>query len=42
MASRSRNTPFEGWDVRGAAVMTIVGGRIVHLLDAAERGSERS
>jgi dihydroorotase len=42
MASRSRNTPFEGWDVRGAAVMTIVGGRIVHLLDAAERGSEPS
>lgn len=29
-ASRSRNTPFEGWRLRGAAVMTIVGGRVVH------------
>jgi len=26
---KSRNTPFEGWDVRGRAVMTIVGGRIM-------------
>ncbi len=25
---KSRNTPFEGWQVRGRAVMTIVGGRI--------------
>jgi len=32
--SKSRNTPFRGWTVRGAAVMTIVGGRIVH--DARE------
>jgi dihydroorotase len=29
--SRSRNTPFNGWSFRGAAVSTIVGGRIVHL-----------
>ncbi|HZN54665.1 MAG TPA: amidohydrolase family protein, partial [Candidatus Polarisedimenticolaceae bacterium] len=29
-ASRSANTPFAGWTLRGAAVMTIVGGRIVH------------
>jgi dihydroorotase len=29
-ASRSRNTPFEGWKLRGAAAFTIVGGRIVH------------
>jgi dihydroorotase len=28
-ASRSRNTPFEGWKLRGGAVATIVGGRIV-------------
>jgi dihydroorotase len=27
--SKSRNTPFEGWKLRGAAVMTIVKGRIV-------------
>jgi dihydroorotase len=28
--SKSRNTPFAGWELRGAAVLTIVGGRIVH------------
>lgn len=26
--SRSRNTPFEGWDLTGKAIMTIVRGRI--------------
>jgi len=29
-ASKSVNTPFGGWTLRGAPVMTIVGGRIVH------------
>jgi len=29
-ASKSVNTPFEGWTLRGAPVLTIVGGRIVH------------
>jgi dihydroorotase len=29
-ASKSANTPFGGWALRGAPVMTIVGGRIVH------------
>ena len=28
--SKSRNTPFAGWELRGAPVMTIVGGRVVH------------
>ncbi len=28
-ASRSRNTPFEGWKLKGGPVMTIVGGRVV-------------
>jgi dihydroorotase len=28
--SLSRNTPFGGWQFRGRAVMTLVGGRIVH------------
>ncbi len=28
--SKSRNTPFNGWTLRGTAVMTIVGGRVVH------------
>jgi dihydroorotase len=30
MRSRSRNTPFNGWTLRGAVMMTIVGGRMVH------------
>ena len=28
--SRSRNTPFGGWTLRGGVVATFVGGRIVH------------
>ncbi len=28
--SKSRNTPFHGWELRGGVAMTIVGGRIVH------------
>jgi dihydroorotase len=28
-ASKGRNTPFGGWTLRGAPVMTIVGGRVV-------------
>jgi dihydroorotase len=28
--SKSRNSPFEGWEFHGAAVATIVGGRIVY------------
>jgi dihydroorotase len=28
-ASKSRNCPFDGWTLKGKAVMTIVGGRIV-------------
>lgn len=27
--SLSRNTPFEGWEVKGKAILTMVGGRIV-------------
>jgi dihydroorotase len=29
LASKSRNTPFEGWKMKGRASATIVGGRIV-------------
>lgn len=29
--SRSRNTPFDGYRFNGAAIATIVGGRVVHL-----------
>jgi dihydroorotase len=28
--SRSRNSPFHGWTLRGRAVMTICGGKVVH------------
>jgi dihydroorotase len=28
--SKSRNTPFDGWTFQGAAVATIVAGRVVH------------
>jgi dihydroorotase len=28
--SKSRNTPFKQWTLRGMAVMTVVGGRVVH------------
>jgi dihydroorotase len=31
-ASKSRNSPFLGWTLRGAAVTTIVAGRVVHEL----------
>jgi dihydroorotase len=31
--SRARNTPFEGWKLRGCAVATIVGGRLVYERD---------
>jgi dihydroorotase len=28
--SKSKNTPFDGWQLAGKVVATIVGGRIVH------------
>ncbi len=35
--SKSRNTPYGGWKVRGRAVMTIVGGEVRYELDRAGR-----
>ncbi len=32
--SKSRNSPFDGWQFHGAAVATIVGGKIVYRRDA--------
>ena len=29
-ASKSRNTPFDGWKLKGAPAITIVGGRVVY------------
>lgn len=34
--SLSRNSPFHGWKLRGAPVMTIVGGRIAYPFDESE------
>jgi dihydroorotase len=33
--SKSRNTPFDGWTLRGAAVATVVGGRVVYRREEA-------
>jgi dihydroorotase len=42
-ASRSRNCPFDGWDVTGRAVATIVGGKIKLALDSGRvKGGEDS
>ncbi|HZU96927.1 MAG TPA: dihydroorotase [Planctomycetota bacterium] len=38
--SKSRNCPFHGWPVRGRAVTTLVGGKVVHEL-ARERALAR-
>jgi dihydroorotase len=34
LRSKSKNTPFDGWQLRGAAAATIVGGRIVYRNEA--------
>src|SRR5216117_2113274 len=38
--SKSRNTPFDGYEFRGAAVATIVGGRIVYLHETYARARQ--
>jgi dihydroorotase len=35
MRSRSKNTPFDGWRLRGGVAATIVGGRTVYANPAA-------
>mgnify|MGYP000882760230 CR=1 FL=1 len=35
MRSKSRNTPFAGWELIGRAILTICGGRITHRLTEA-------
>ena len=35
MKSKSKNTPFDGWHLRGGVAATFVGGRIVYLNDEA-------
>src|SRR5215468_4851293 len=34
MKSKSKNTPFDGWQLRGGVAATIVGGRVVYVNDA--------
>jgi dihydroorotase len=34
MRSLSKNTPFDGWSLRGGVAATIVGGRVVYVNDA--------
>src|SRR5882672_4786491 len=34
MRSRSKNTPFDGWTLRGGVAATIVGGRMVYVNEA--------
>lgn len=37
--SKGKNTPFDGWRLKGAAVMTIVQGRVVYPFDGDARAS---
>jgi dihydroorotase len=37
LKSRSKNTPFHGWTLRGGIMMTLVGGRVVHRADGAPK-----
>jgi dihydroorotase len=42
LVSKSKNTPFDGWTLKGAVAGTIVGGRVVHadgIDDLVEAGS---
>lgn len=36
LVSKSKNTPFDGWELNGAAAATIVGGRVVYLNTAID------
>ena len=36
MRSLSKNTPFDGWSLRGGVAATIVGGRVVYMNDAVQ------
>src|ERR1700682_395042 len=36
-ASKSRNSPFDGWTLKGVPIATIVAGKIVHRREAAAR-----
>jgi dihydroorotase len=40
LKSKSKNTPFDGWELRGAVAMTIVGGRVVYKNEVLARTLE--
>jgi dihydroorotase len=40
MVSLSKNTPFDGWSLRGGVAATIVGGRVVYANAAMDFGIE--
>ena len=40
-ASKSRNSPFDGWTLKGVPIATIVAGKIVHRREAAARQGAR-
>jgi len=37
LRSKSKNTPFDGWTLKGAVAATIVGGRVVYANPAIVR-----
>jgi dihydroorotase len=39
--SKSRNTPFDGWAIHGAAVATVVAGRVVYRKELSAAGTQR-
>lgn len=41
MRSKSKNTPFDGWTLRGGVAATIVGGRVVYVNEAIDVLSRR-
>jgi dihydroorotase len=40
--SKSRNTPFDGWQLRGGVAATIVGGRVMFLNSDCAAGLGRA
>jgi dihydroorotase-like cyclic amidohydrolase len=38
MRSRSKNTPFDGWELRGVVAATVVGGRTLYVNSDAPVG----
>jgi dihydroorotase len=39
--SKSKNTPFDGWELTGAPVMTLVAGRVIMRDGTPEEGKSQ-